>query len=305
MLIEIGLLLITHLLLPTIFLSWLWRGEAKSKLDWLLNILVDTLYTIYIFFSGRWDWLSYYLRFILIILFFIAVLRSYKKVRHLPFYPIKKYQSLFSLGVNCFIIIIFANLSFLILQGFSFHNKPVEFAFPLKDGTYYVAHGGNSSIINYHNTDRAQQYALDLVKLNSFGTRANGLYPTELTKYAIFQDTVYSPCTGKVINAVNSFPDLIPPETDRQHPAGNYVLIACDRVEILVAHLMSGTIVVNQGEFVSVNQPIAQVGNSGNTTEPHLHIHARQENSGETILDGIGIPMTFSGRFLLRNSLVY
>ncbi len=250
-------------------------------------------------------WLSYYLRFILIIHFVIAVINSYNnKVQQLPFLATKNYKNLLSLGINYFAIILFANLNFFALQGFSFHNHPVELAFPLKNGTYYVAHGGNSSLVNHHNTDRAQQYALDIVKLNSFGTRANGLYPREITKYAI-QDTVYSPCPGKIISAVNSFPDLVPPETDRQHPAGNYVLIACDRVEIVVAHLMKGSLTVNQGEIVSVNQPIAQVGNSGNTTEPHLHIHARQKNSGEAILDGIGVPVTFSSRFLLRNSLVY
>jgi hypothetical protein len=305
MLIEIGLLIITHLFIPAIFLFGLWTGNARSKLDWLLNLLVDAFYTVYILLAGRWDWLSYYLRFILLILFLIAVFKSYTKAKHLPLYSTKKSKFLFSLAVHCFMIIIFANFSFLIWQGSFVHDPPVELSFPLKNGTYYVAHGGSSSILNHHNTDRAQQYALDIVKLNRFGTRANGIYPTDLTKYAIFQDTVYSPCSGKVISADNSFPDLIPPETDRQYPTGNYVLIACDRIEILVAHLMSGSITVKLGELVSVDQAIALVGNSGNTTEPHLHIHARQENSGETILDGIGVPITFSGRFLTRNSLAY
>jgi hypothetical protein len=50
---------------------------------------------------------------------------------------------------------------------------------------------------------------------------------------------------------------------------------------------------------------IAKIGNSGNTTEPYLHIHARKANTGKSILDEEGMPMTFFKRFLVRNSVVF
>ncbi|MEK5272086.1 M23 family metallopeptidase [Aeribacillus sp. FSL K6-8394] len=53
---------------------------------------------------------------------------------------------------------------------------------------------------------------------------------------------------------------------------------------------------VNKGAKVQEGQQIGNVGNSGNTTEPHLHIHAER--------DGREVPIRFNGRFLVRNQLV-
>ncbi|WP_260412143.1 M23 family metallopeptidase [Alkalihalobacillus sp. TS-13] len=50
------------------------------------------------------------------------------------------------------------------------------------------------------------------------------------------------------------------------------------------------------GGFVKKGEEIGLVGNSGNTSEPHIHIHAGK--------DGKGVPIRFNGRFLVRNSLV-
>ncbi|MBD2463427.1 M23 family metallopeptidase [Oscillatoria sp. FACHB-1407] len=169
--------------------------------------------------------------------------------------------------------------------------------------SYYVAHGGNSPAINYHNVNPTQQYALDVVKLNALGTRANGLYPRSLTNYAIWGEPLYSPCNGTIRETRNDLPDLIPPQTDSQNPAGNHILIQCRGADILMAHLQRGSLMVQTGETVKVGQAIAKVGNSGNTSEPHLHIHARRENTGPSLLEGEGIPITFDGRFLVRNSL--
>ncbi len=77
----------------------------------------------------------------------------------------------------------------------------------------------------------------------------------------------------------------------------------CDRADVLLAHLQRGSLTVRAGETVEVGQAIAKIGHSGNTTEPHLHIHARKENTGKSLLDGEAMPITFSNRFLARNSL--
>lgn len=60
--------------------------------------------------------------------------------------------------------------------------------------------------------------------------------------------------------------------------------------------MKKGSIVVAEGEEVKTGQLLGKVGNSGNTSEPHLHIHAEK--------DGKGIPITFNDRFLVRNNLV-
>lgn len=301
MLTQIGILILSHLIIPTILLLWLSFGSEKSKIDELIKLLVVFSFTIFLFSYGLWGWLSYYLRFVLIILFFVAAFKSYKKLRHLPFNTRREFNDWLSLGINCLILITFSVFNIFILQGYFFNQAPVQLTFPLQNGIYYVGQGGNSSTINHHHPNRAQRYALDIVKLNRFGTRTRGLYPQELTKYAIFGEPLYSPCNGKVEKKMDGFPDLTPPNRDRKHPAGNHVWIKCKEVNVLIAHLKSGSIIVEKGNSLKEGQQIAQVGNSGNTTEPHLHIHAQGESS---ILGSEGVPIMFNDRFLVRNSLV-
>jgi hypothetical protein len=46
------------------------------------------------------------------------------------------------------------------------------------------------------------------------------------------------------------------------------------------------------------------MGNSGNTSEPHLHVRAVKTGSGP-VLEGEGVPVLFDGRFPVRNGLIY
>lgn len=304
MLFDIGLLIATHLIIPVAFIIWLWRGNDHSKLDWSSKLLVVGLYSVHIFLSGRWDWLSYYFRFGLIILFIVAVFKSLIKAQSLPLYPSRKLKNWVALGINSLIAVMFLSvLRSYVPQGYTFNDEPVQLAFPLKNGTYYVGQGGNSPVINYHNDHPTQRYALDIVQLNILGTRANGLYPQSLTNYAIFGETLYSPCDGTISETVNDLPDLIPPAADDQNLAGNHILISCKGADVVMAHLLQGSVTVRSGESVTAGQAIAKIGNSGNTSEPHLHIHARKANTGSSVLDGEAVPMTFDGRFLVRNSL--
>lgn len=301
---AIGLLFITHLVFPIVGLVWLWRGNELSKLEWLLKLSIVLLYGIQIFLIGRWDFLSYFLRFAVIVLLVVAVFISFIKAKSLPVYPTRKLSNYVSIGVSSLVILVLLpSLSSHVPRGYSFNGESVQLNFPLQQGSYYVAHGGNSPAINYHNVNPTQQYALDVVKLNALGTRANGLYPRSLTNYAIWGEPLYSPCNGTIRETRNNLPDLIPPQRDSQNPAGNHILIQCQGADVLMAHLQRGSLVVQTGETVELGQAIAKVGNSGNTTEPHLHIHARRANTGQSLLEGEGLPITFDGRFLVRNSL--
>ncbi len=48
---------------------------------------------------------------------------------------------------------------------------------------------------------------------------------------------------------------------------------------------------------------LGRVGNSGDTSQPHLHLHAERGGEPGEILNGEGVPMEIAGRFLVRNSL--
>ena len=56
-----------------------------------------------------------------------------------------------------------------------------------------------------------------------------------------------------------------------------------------------GSVAVDEGDRVAVGDRLGAVGNSGNTTEPHLHIHAVDATKG------MGVPISFDGRVPVRN----
>ena len=74
---------------------------------------------------------------------------------------------------------------------------------------------------------------------------------------------------------------------------GNHVVIRSDDgIYALVAHLKQGSALVRVGERVSAGQVIAECGNTGNSTEPHVHAQLMDRASP---LTGQGIPMEFDG----------
>lgn len=79
-------------------------------------------------------------------------------------------------------------------------------------------------------------------------------------------------------------------------------MIACRDAELVLAHLKNGSLAVQEGAMVITGQKLGQAGNSGNTSEPHLHIHAVQTGSpGEMV--GKGVPILFEDTFPVRNTV--
>lgn len=54
---------------------------------------------------------------------------------------------------------------------------------------------------------------------------------------------------------------------------GNHVLLECDGLHVLLGHLQRGTVRIRVHERVSVGAVVGWVGHSGNSNEPHLHVH--------------------------------
>ena len=297
---QIISLVSTHFLVPIAFLA-MTSKVSRNKLESLCWLYVTLFYTGFIYLTGIWDWFGYYVRYAWIAGLAIAAYRVYRNNRRAPWRPARKFTSwanvvfLFALGT------LFMMMTVGTLYGRTYEGEPLELHFPLKNGTYYVAHGGGSPVVNYHNEYPPQQYALDIVKLNVWGYRAAGLYPDDLHRYAIYGDRLYSPCRGTVIRAVDGFDDRAPSDFRNGLPegtpaAGNHVVIGCGGAEVYIAHMQKGSVRVQAGDEVDVSSWIGNAGNSGNTSEPHLHIHAEK--------DGVGVPVTFGGRFPVRNSLI-
>lgn len=74
---------------------------------------------------------------------------------------------------------------------------------------------------------------------------------------------------------------------------GNHVTIrGADGVYALVAHLKQGSLLVAEGDTVTAGQPIAACGNTGNTSEPHVHAQLMDRAS---LWTAQGIPFAFEG----------
>lgn len=97
---------------------------------------------------------------------------------------------------------------------------------------------------------------------------------------------------------------MTPPQPDRSHMAGNHVTIDCDGTWVLLGHLMRGSVVVDDGEGVATGAALGRVGNSGNTGDPHLHIHAQRPGTAAEPMSGEPLPIRIEGRYLVRNARV-
>jgi hypothetical protein len=152
-------------------------------------------------------------------------------------------------------------------------------------GTWLVGSGGPSGLINHHYPVVQQRNALDLaIPL----VRQISQPPTDLTVYPAYGQPVLAPADGTVVRVTSDRPDQAIGTTDAVHPAGNHVVIQLDSGRyLLLAHLRPGSIQVTPGAQVRRGDRIAEVGNSGNTSEPHLHI---QLSSGPDLFTADGVP---------------
>lgn len=297
MIYAVGLFVFISIALPLAFAWRLWHLDVPTRLAWLI-VTVETAALVWlILLLGRWDIGGIWTRAALAGLALIAAIVS--GVRHAgrpwrvrgdaPFW--RSYGPMLAS-----LVLIGGALIYVAGWGMARH-APRPFLFPLKGGAFVVAHGGGISILNHHSHHPAQRYALDITAIDATGFRALGLLPEDPARYVIFGKAVVSPCAGTVAAAVDGLPDLLPPTTDRGNPAGNHVVLACGGLQVELAHLRKGSVVVQAGQQVGAGAPIGQVGNSGNSTEPHLHIHAVDARSGAAV------QMSFDGAVPVRNAL--
>lgn len=158
------------------------------------------------------------------------------------------------------------------------------------DGEWYVFWGGREVEQNYHAAARDQRFAYDFVGTHEgVSHRGDGAASED---YYCWGRPVLSPAEAEVIAVERLLPDNPPGVMDPENPAGNHVMLDLGNDEYaLLAHLMADTIEVDVGDTLSPGEPIGLCGNSGNTSEPHLHFHLQDQPAfGE----GYGLPARFS-----------
>lgn len=124
----------------------------------------------------------------------------------------------------------------------------------------------------------AQRYAVDLVYVGE-GNPVTG-DPSLNESYLAYGQELLAVADGTVVAVHDGVPENVPNsgtyavEIDYSTLAGNYVVldIGADRYAVY-AHLQPGSLRVASGDTVGVGQVLGLLGNSGNSTQPHLHLH--------------------------------
>ena len=158
-------------------------------------------------------------------------------------------------------------------------------------GDWFVASGGRSALTNHHYVTFPQEsHAIDLVRLGANGQTHTG---RALSSYAGFGETVYAPAAGEVIDVRNNSPDA--PIGAKGMLANQVVIDIGSGHYVVMAHLKHESVSVNVGDRVRRGQPLAQVGNSGESDEPHLHMHVQNRPYDYTGNESnlFTFPMTF------------
>jgi hypothetical protein len=141
----------------------------------------------------------------------------------------------------------------------------------------------------------SQRFAIDWMKLDSEGRFVAG-DPSKVEDYADYGVDVLAVADGTVVSTLNSLEDQKPgtlpdPHTiNMQNVDGNHIVIDLgDGVYAFYAHLQKGSVMVKPGDRVKRGQVLAKLGNTGNTSAPHLHFHLME---GASVLCSNGIPYT-------------
>ncbi len=196
-------------------------------------------------------------------------------------------------------------LAFDLARGFVGGPGAVAHIAPPFEGEWLVLQGGRSPLQNHHLAAYNQRFALDLVRLE------DGRIFTEETGNAgvhSWEQPLLSPVDGRVVVARDDMEDSdgINLVTDIADAAGNMVVIELDGgLFVVLAHLRQGTLRVGEGDRVREGDPLALVGNSGNTTMPHLHLQV-QTHVDLWDPDNRSMPFAFEpgGRVPARNDRI-
>jgi len=156
-------------------------------------------------------------------------------------------------------------------------SKEIVFSLPF-NGTWLTFWGGDTAKQNHHHGSQSQQYAFDFIKMddsdNFFRTNGNSN-----EDYFSFGLDILAPADGKIVELVNGLRDNKPRELNSLNFIGNYIMIKHDETTYsILGHLKQDSMTVKAGDMVISGEKLALCGNSGNTTDPHLHFHVQDSD---------------------------
>ena len=175
------------------------------------------------------------------------------------------------------------------------HQTPLSLPFK---GKWLVFWGGDTKELNQHHDVPNQQFAFDFVIADDAGRTHKGEGKTD-EDYFAFGREILAPADGVVTGVINGVRDNVPGSMNPYSAVGNAVLIQHRDNEVSVmAHFKLDSIKVKVGDKVTKGQLVGLCGNSGNSSEPHLHYHLQNT---PVIQDGTGIKCLFEKVTIIKD----
>lgn len=193
-------------------------------------------------------------------------------------------------------------------------DDAVPLDLPFRGGRWLIQNSPANRVPSHGTNAFGSSHAIDFVPVDERGRSAprslRSLIRSEPPEVFVgFGRPVLSPRSGAVVLAHDGEPDhearrsqltLLPymltqGRRVRAGPAaiaGNHVVVSISPTGpfVLLAHLRRGSVQVSVGESVSAGQQLAECGNSGNSTEPHVHV---QVSDSTDWTRANGIPLAF------------
>ena len=171
-------------------------------------------------------------------------------------------------------------------------------ALPFK-GEWFTVWGGDTKAQNYHVISKTQKNAFDFLIIGKNG-RSYDRSGTRNEDYYAFGKPLYAVCDAEVIEVITGVEDNKPGAMNPKQALGNSVTLKTTNDEYIVyAHFEKETLRVKKGQWVKKGQYLGNAGNSGNSTEPHLHLHIQD---GPNYMTSIGVKCYFEA-LIVNNEL--
>lgn len=180
------------------------------------------------------------------------------------------------------------------------HAAPIVIGSPLRGTNWWTPNGPSNkcahrrAVIAINNlVVIPERFAVDWIKLGPDGNSFHGNESKNASYYA-YGASIHAVADGRVTAVQDGIPENVPQAKKMATPinlktiAGNYVIEDLGGgLYALYAHMIPDSLRVKAGQHVIKGQILGRLGNSGNSSEPHLHF---QISTGELPLNGEGVP---------------
>jgi hypothetical protein len=182
------------------------------------------------------------------------------------------------------------------------------------EGTWTVENSPARRVPSHGTHAFGASHAIDFVAVRDGRTAPVRDWRTVLSvepvdRFYAFDQPIVAPAAGRVVSTLDGVPDLVARRSPlaripyavtqasraRQGArglAGNHVVLdlADGGPYLVVAHLRRGTVAVRPGGLVAAGEPVGRCGNSGNSTQPHVHLQVMDDADP---FAAVGVPMVF------------